>query len=141
VYGIHFSVEQRFPFDRPEFPANKSQFQQTNETEHDMPDEVEPTPEEKRRLLATIPGDTGTALRLVAAFADADIADAKAAIDEIAASERSLFVLAALATLASRLAYGLVEKGGETYHTWLNAAVVGMVDEVHQRLGDEGGVK
>lgn len=101
--------------------------------------EEEFTPEERRRLLATMPGDTGTALRLAAAFADADGADAKAAIDEMAASGRSLYVLAALATLTSRLAYGLVEQAGGNHQTWLNAAALGVVDGVHERLDNGEG--
>jgi hypothetical protein len=73
-----------------------------------------PRSRERRRLLATVPGDTGTALRLAAAFADACGPFARAAIDEIAASERALFVVAALATLASRLPYGFTELVGGT---------------------------
>jgi hypothetical protein len=73
-----------------------------------------PRSRELRRLRATVPGDTGTALRLAAAFADACGPFARAAVDEIAASERAPFVLTALATLASRLPYGLTELFGGT---------------------------
>jgi hypothetical protein len=104
--------------------------------EHDMSDEEQFTPEEKRRLLATIPGDAGTALRLVGAIADADLAEAKATIDEINASGRALFVLPALASMTSWLAHVLAEKAGDTVDTWLNSAVVGMVHGVHDRLDD-----
>jgi hypothetical protein len=57
--------------------------------EEKMPDDFQPAPEERRRLLATIPLDTGSALRLVSAFADGDAADAKAVIDDVIASEAS----------------------------------------------------
>jgi hypothetical protein len=101
-----------------------------------MTDDEMPSAEEQRRLLATMPGDTGTALRLAAAFADGDSRGAAATIDEIAANGRSLWVLAAMATLTSRLAYGLTAWLGEEPQTWLNAAALGMVDDVHRRLKD-----
>src|ERR1700733_14689623 len=55
----------------------------------------------------------------------------KAVIDQIAASGRSLYIATAP---ASRIAYGLVEKIGESAQTWLNAGAVGMVDDVHRGL-------
>jgi len=95
-----------------------------------------PTPEEQRRLLATIPGDTGTALRLVSAFADGDRLSARATIAEIAASPRVMFVMSTLAMLASRLAYELTEQVGEDPQMWLHAAAMLVLDEVDQRLKD-----
>jgi hypothetical protein len=43
-----------------------------------------PSPEEQKLMLATIPGDTATALRLVSAFAAGDVPTANAQIAEIA---------------------------------------------------------
>jgi len=102
-----------------------------------MTDEFRPydlTPEEKRRLLASVPGDTATALRLVSAFAGQDAPGAKVVIDEIAAGTRVMYVLGTLAVITSRLAHALVTQVGGDAQTWLDGATLAVLDEVDTSL-------
>ena len=87
-------------------------------------------------MVGTIPGDTGTALRLVSAMADGDSRRAQTVIAEIAASPRVMYVMSTPAVLASRLAYELTEQVGEDPQRWLHAAAMLVMDEVDQRLKD-----
>ncbi|WP_068179685.1 hypothetical protein [Mycobacterium sp. UM_CSW] len=89
----------------------------------------DPTPEEKRRQLAQIPPDTASALRLAAAMATADTPAANVVIDELVASGRGLLVLAAMGSMASRLAYELAARAGNTADEWLHAVALGLLDE------------
>lgn len=94
----------------------------------------QPTPEEKRRLLKTVPGDTATALRLVSAFVGQDAPAAQAVIDEIAASNRVMYVTPALAVITARLAHALVTQVGGDAQTWLDGAALAVLDEVDKSL-------
>lgn len=97
-----------------------------------------PSPEEQRLMLGTIPQDTATALRLVSAMAEGDVAAANAQIAEIAASLRAMYVLAATASLTSRLAFGLAEQTDEKDpQRWLHAAALLLVDDVDRRLKED----
>lgn len=98
-----------------------------------------PDPEEQRRLLASIPSDMGTALRLVSSFVDGDGPGATAVIAEIAgAGPEGMNVTGALAMLASRLAHGLTQLNGRDPQSWLHAAVLGVYDDVERRLNGGG---
>ena len=102
-----------------------------------MTDEFNPydlTPEEKRRLLASVPTDTATALRLVTAFAAEDAPGAQAVIDELAVSDRVMYVLSTLAVITMRLAHALVTQVGGDAQTWLDGATLAVLDEVDRSL-------
>jgi hypothetical protein len=79
--------------------------------------------------------DTATALRLVSAFAEGDVAAANAQVSEIGASQRHLYVLAATASLTGRLAFELAECTDEKDpQRWLHAAALLLFDDVDRRL-------
>jgi hypothetical protein len=92
------------------------------------------TPEEQRRLLRAVPGDTGTALRLAVALVEADAPGARAVIDELAASDRGLYVASTLGVIAARLAHGCVTAAGGDASTWLHGAAMAVLDEVDRSL-------
>ena len=100
-----------------------------------------PSPEEQKLMLATIPTDAAAALRLVTAMAEGDVAASNAQIEEIASSLRGMYVLAAMASLTSRLAFELAERSTDEMEKdplrWLHTAVLLLVDDVDRRLKDE----
>jgi hypothetical protein len=96
-----------------------------------------PSPEERRRMLGGVPGDTGVALRLANAFAEEDGAAARAVIDEIAASARAMYVMSTLALITCRLAHALVSQVGGDASTWLHGAAAAVMDEVDRSLEGE----
>jgi hypothetical protein len=107
--------------------------------EHDVPDEIEPTPEEERRMLAEINTDTATALRVARALALSDRPAFKREVDEIAASQRTMYVLVPLATMTARLGAALMQRHGGEVVDWLDSAALDVLDQVaeeHDRLGD-----
>jgi hypothetical protein len=104
-----------------------------------MSDDVQPTPEEQRRLLAEMNVDTPIALRLATALAESNAAAFKQEVDAIAASQRAMYVLVTLATMTARLGAALVQRQGGNVVDWLDAAALDVLDQVadeRKRLDD-----
>jgi len=95
-----------------------------------------PTPDEQRRLLAEVPGDTGVALRLLAAFVEGDLVAATSTVDEIAASPRAMNQVSSLCQIGSRLAFELEKRVGGDASAWVHAMALAVLDDVEQLLGD-----
>jgi hypothetical protein len=107
--------------------------------EHDMPDEIEPTPEEQRQLLAETNVDTAAALRLATALTLSDRSAFQREVDAIAASSREMYVSIPLAIMAARLGAALVQRHGGEVVDWLDAAALDVLDQIAEeqdRLGD-----
>lgn len=102
-----------------------------------MSPDITPTPDEQRRLLSEVSGNTGLALRLAAALADQDAGGANAALDEIAGSPRAMFVTSGLALMACRLAEEMAERAGGHTLGWLHAVAMDVAAEVDQFEGDD----
>jgi hypothetical protein len=97
------------------------------------PDEI-PSPEEQKLMLATIPTDAAAALKLVSAMAAGDRDAVAAQLEEIAGSPRYMYVMTALASITSRLAFELTEHTDEKDpQTWLHATVLVLFDDVDRK--------